>query len=532
MAPQHQQKEPEITIRRATVAPQHQQKEQEITIRKATVAPQQQQREWSHEITGRNATPEKTLALVEEHGEKFVARTLATAAHRVGKFGGGQYHHDPRLRRLAALCIPGIASFTAQELVNTAWGFAKTGFIDPKLFAEIARETGPRLGEFTSQGLTAMAQAFVIAGLASEYPCLFEAIAMETVPRINDFLPIEVIKMAGYFTKCRRLRVPDLYGAIASFLVTRRIEANHMDLAELAWAFPKAGFAAKPLFQAIAVQVEHVISKFTFFGLTTTAWGFAMTQCHREKWLFEAIANVVLQGGDPSRCEPNLVASLLYSFACIDLHHPRLFRILGNCFPKWKLDDLDRATKADLYLVCLSVVGSNDDFPLLASLPRLQLAFSSEDPFLPLRDDVAAVLKDLGWAFTKDHVTDIGIRLDLAQPDTKRAVLVVGPDGFFKDVMTGDLILSGATTFLARLLTDRGWRIAYVPALEWPTSHHDRRPFLANKLRHLSDDPFSPSSVRSSVASKYTTTKPHVVVAPVFDTRPIAAQARALHDDL
>ena len=67
-------------------------------------------------------TPEAILTLFEQNGSQLSTRNLATAVHRIGKFGGGHLREDPKLERLIEMCGRRIGEFKPQEIANSAWG--------------------------------------------------------------------------------------------------------------------------------------------------------------------------------------------------------------------------------------------------------------------------------------------------------------------------------------------------------------------------------------------------------------------------
>ena len=66
-----------------------------------------------------------------------------------------------------------LEKFSAQELANTAWAFAKVGQQDEQLFKALAKMAEPRLDQFNVQDLANMAWAFANVGQQDEQ--LFKA---------------------------------------------------------------------------------------------------------------------------------------------------------------------------------------------------------------------------------------------------------------------------------------------------------------------------------------------------------------------
>jgi len=120
-------------------------------------------------------TPEATLTLVEQNGNQFSARNLATAVHRIGKLGGKNVRQDPRLERLIEMCGRRIGEFDPQAIANSVWGCAKTGFTDQRFFKAVAAEVPRRIGEFNAQAMANTVWAFATASVAADP--LFKAVA-------------------------------------------------------------------------------------------------------------------------------------------------------------------------------------------------------------------------------------------------------------------------------------------------------------------------------------------------------------------
>ena len=97
--------------------------------------------------------------------------------------------------------------------------------------------------------------------------------------------------------------------------------------------------------------------------------------------------------------------------------------------------------------------------------------------------EVSAMLTEMGWSHSFEHVTQEGISLDLADPEAKRAIEVDGPSHYLKDVKSGDYIVNGATKFKSRLLRALGWQITHVPFFDWNhKTRSERREVLKTHL--------------------------------------------------
>ena len=84
--------------------------------------------------------------------------------------------------------------FNPQNLINTAWGFAKASHVAPVLLDAIAAEAAPRVRQFNPQALANTAWAYATAGHPA--PVLLDAIAAEAAPRVREFNPLDLANAA------------------------------------------------------------------------------------------------------------------------------------------------------------------------------------------------------------------------------------------------------------------------------------------------------------------------------------------------
>ena len=438
---------------------------------------------WSKRMTERGATAETILNLFEREGQAFSARNLATCVHRVGKFGGPRMRLDRRLPPLAERCRRRIDAFQPQEIANTAWGFAKTDFIERPLFLAIVAAALTRLGKFNPQELANTVWAFAMGGVAAE--TLFEAVAVEAVWQIRDF-NVHDMAAAVWAFATMGVAAQTMFNTIALEAPRRIRDFKKQDMSQMVWAFATAGLAALTLFEAIAVEARSWIWKFDPPEIANTVWGFA-TAGVAPQTFFDAIAAQAL------RCirgfTPQELTNTIWAFACVGWQQNEIFRELGSTLMR-RFDDLNEAGKSQLYLVTLYVQMEWPDmeFPLSSELESLRSAYTADEPEpSQLQHDVSAMLTEMGWNHSFPHVTPEGISLDLADPEAKRAIQVDGPSHYLKKIpSTGDYVVSGATQFKARLLRALGWQITRVPFFDWEKkSVPERRELLTIHLAKI-----------------------------------------------
>ncbi|MEM7519348.1 MAG: hypothetical protein AAF368_20795 [Planctomycetota bacterium] len=266
----------------------------------------------------------------------------------------------------------------------------------------------------------------------------------------------------------------------------RRInEFNAQGMANTVWAFATAGIAAQLLFEAIAEEVRRRIVEFNAQNMASTVWAFA-TAGTRAHSLFEAIAAEARRR--IAEFNAQNMANTAWAFACAGWVRSEVFVQLGAALAG-RLVELNERDKAQLFLVALYVRAEwpELDFSFLVDLKSLRAAYARRktEPS-ELQGDVSVMLEHMGWSHTSEYVTKEGILLDLAQPDSKRAIEVCGRRHSLKDVTSGEFVVNGATQFKSRLVRRYGWQVSLVAFFEFDEkSESERRELLLRKLGEL-----------------------------------------------
>ena len=102
-----------------------------------------------------------------------------------------------------------------------------------------------------------------------------------------------------------------------------------------------------------------------------------------------------------------------------------------------------------------------------ANAPRLRAAFLRDEAApSQAQADVSAHLATLGWAHAFEHVTEEGLRLDMADAANFTAVEFDGPTHYLA-APSGATRPNGKTTFKRRLLEKLGWTVVQIPHSDW-----------------------------------------------------------------
>jgi very-short-patch-repair endonuclease len=71
------------------------------------------------------------------------------------------------------------------------------------------------------------------------------------------------------------------------------------------------------------------------------------------------------------------------------------------------------------------------------------------------------------WNHDFEYVTDEGLSLDMAQPNSKLVAEFDGPWHYMTDISGRLGFLNGIFLFKQRLLKSLGWKVLRVPYFEW-----------------------------------------------------------------
>eukprot|EP00635_Sarcinochrysidales_sp_CCMP3193_P003525 CAMPEP_0118917538 /NCGR_PEP_ID=MMETSP1166-20130328/17387_1 /TAXON_ID=1104430 /ORGANISM="Chrysoreinhardia sp, Strain CCMP3193" /LENGTH=270 /DNA_ID=CAMNT_0006857727 /DNA_START=27 /DNA_END=839 /DNA_ORIENTATION=- len=256
-------------------------------------------------------------------------------------------------------------------------------------------------------------------------------------------------------------------------------------MANTVWAFATAGVAAETLFEAIARAAVNRIGDFEPQAMANTVWALATAGVAAET-LFQAIAGATVNRiGD---LNTQSMANTAWAFACIGWKHNDIFTVLSSALLE-RLGTLSDVDKSQLYLVTVYVQAEwpHLEFPMSAHVQSLRSAFTRQEPTPShFQREVSTMLERLGWSHTFEYETADGFSLDLAQPESKRAIEVDGPSHYLRDPSTGDSVVNGPTRFKSRLLYALGWRVSHVAFFEWDDKpESERLQLLTAKLVEL-----------------------------------------------
>jgi len=142
----------------------------------------------------------------------------------------------------------------------------------------------------------------------------------------SEFMPQELANMAWAFARAGHAS-DSLMDAIAEESAERLDDFKPQELANTAWAFATAGHAAPALFHAIGKESAGRVREFKPQELKDMAWAFA-TAGHAAPALFEAIGNEA--AGRVREFHPQALANTAWAFSTTGYRAPALFDAFGK----------------------------------------------------------------------------------------------------------------------------------------------------------------------------------------------------------
>ena len=164
---------------------------------------------------------------------------------------------------------------TPQNIANTAWAFAKSGYRPDALLAAIEKEAGWLVNHPDAKPQHIANTAWAVAKLGRNSEPLLAAIEKETRWLVNhpDASPQAIAHTVWAFAKLGRNSEP----LLAAIEKETRWLVNHPDakpqhIANTAWAFATLGRQSEPLLAAIAKEIEWFVNDASPQAICTVLW--------------------------------------------------------------------------------------------------------------------------------------------------------------------------------------------------------------------------------------------------------------------
>lgn len=142
--------------------------------------------------------------------------------------------------------------------------------------------------------LANIAHGVARSGCGGTTGSLMAALAGLIERRVGDCNTQELANVAWAFAKAGGGSYGQLYTALARAAEQRATSFNAQELANTAWAFATAGHSNAALFATLARAIERNLHDFTVQGISNTMWAFAVCG-YVDAPLFEAVARIVKQ---------------------------------------------------------------------------------------------------------------------------------------------------------------------------------------------------------------------------------------------
>lgn len=219
-----------------------------------------------------------------------------------------------------------------QNVANVVWSIAKvmpggcSAGARQTFFDIVARVSIESIGEFNPQELGNVAWSFATAKESSDP--LFDSIAGAAESKLNRFIPQNLANIVWAFATAgrgqRNAEDVKFFNAVAKESTRRLQDFKPQEIANTAWAFATAGVRSPRLFDALAQESRSRLSSFSDQGIANLAWAFSTSD--------EAVNHVDLfhdiaaeAVGRVPNLLPQGLANVAWSYANADLRAPKLF---------------------------------------------------------------------------------------------------------------------------------------------------------------------------------------------------------------
>ena len=197
---------------------------------------------------------------------------------------------------------------------------------------QLLRRTVELMGSCEARNLSNIAHGLAkcrLVGLDVEAGALFAAVAEAAVRGgLREFKPQELANMAWAFAKAGH-KAPPLLDAIATEAVRSDLRNfKPQELTNTVWAFATAGQEAPALLSAIALEAAPRLFEFNPQNLANTAWAFAKAG-HKAPALLDAIATEAVRSGLRD-FNPQDLANTAWAFATVNQPDEKLFTALSG----------------------------------------------------------------------------------------------------------------------------------------------------------------------------------------------------------
>jgi len=259
----------------------------------------------------------------------FSSRDLASLANAFAKTGAADASdlYDAVARRV----VSEPESFSAHNLAIVAYSLSQVRYQDGVgAYDAIARAFPNVLEKTNARNITTVVNAFVKA----KRPALGLVDVICRLPDASRFNAHEVSMTAWALARMPRespsIAHTPLFAALAMEAVRRAPEFDRMELANLIWAFAKAGSRSPALFSAMAPHIVNKLPNFISQDLANVAWAYAKAGMLVPE-LFDALADAAITRlADGKMPDARHVATLAFAFAKLGHSHAKLFEALAR----------------------------------------------------------------------------------------------------------------------------------------------------------------------------------------------------------
>jgi ABC-type transporter Mla MlaB component len=290
-----------------------------------------------------------------------------------------------------------LASFSPQELANTAHTLAKLGHIDAAFMRELLVTAEPKLSRFTAQALSNTAWA--LATLGHSDPAFMDALLAAAQPTLGSW--------------------------------------NCQDLSNMAWALATLGHVDAAFMGALLQAARPKLRHLNAQALADTAWALATLAHHNA-----AFMGALMVASRPKLCHLNsqALANTAWALAALDERNtPFAKALIQQMQASVPAPQLRQMFQFVLWLDTWQVVGTDVPSQLLEACEQAWLEEVGNPTVSPTQLQVLDEIRHLPGCSgaTSGHLTDDGLfSIDIAVQlpgAQKLAVQVDGPTHFLRN---------------------------------------------------------------------------------------------------
>mmetsp|Transcript_57522 Transcript_57522/g.186877 ORF Transcript_57522/g.186877 Transcript_57522/m.186877 type:complete len:882 (+) Transcript_57522:92-2737(+) len=157
---------------------------------------------------------------------------------------------------------------------------------------------------------------------------LFDVIADLSLARWQELKPFEASNVLWAFSKLNMLEAHFLRGVVPHLMRMNLEDSSPQVLSTLCWAFGRASYHPKDLFNKLSQLLHRCADKLAPQGIANTLWAFAKLQ-RQDAGLFNRLGEAALRA-NASNFKPQELSNIAWAFASVRMPFPALFDAIAR----------------------------------------------------------------------------------------------------------------------------------------------------------------------------------------------------------